>query len=264
MKKRHIFPLWSFGAEGSDPDIKDLSDWVGARRIFPCDLVSYKVEHSLGEQAVVDVPCYGGRYYRMRIVSSLQGVSEGVLCGEPALDLGMLLQDAKNALKRNKMVRICLPAPLSLRIEDGYYGDYDDFTSTLSALYRKMMRELRDAGIRGCVIIGEQFSSIELEELVSGKSFFFSPTSTPRVLSEILEVQEAVAVPAVRLGDLLGLLNEYDVRKVAVLDAGPEDFEKALRAFDPENLAAGGYATENKQDYWTELKKRAYIDIDYF
>jgi len=264
MKKRQNFPLWSFGAEVTEPKITDLLDWVSGRRIFPCDLVTYKVEHSLGEQADVDKPCYGGQYYRMRIATSLEDVSDGFLRGEAALDVRMLLQDAKNALKMNKQVRACLPSPLSLAIEDGYYGDSEDFTGALCSLYRKVMRELRDAGIRGCVIIGEQFSSIELEELAGGKSFFFSPTSTSRVLSAVLEVQDAVALPAMRLTHLFELMNEYDVRKAALLDAGPQDFEKALRVFDPENLVAGGYATENDRDYWTELKNSAYVDIEYF
>ncbi len=264
MKKRQIFPLWSFGAEVSDPELKDLSDWVRGRRIFPCDLVTYKVEHSLGKQAEVDMPCYGGLDYRMRIVSSLEDVRGGFLRGEPALDFGMLLQDAKSAVKVNKQVRVCLPSPLSLGIEDGYYGDSDDFTGALSLLYRKIMRELRDVGIRECVIIGERFSSIELEELVSGKTFFFSPTSTSTALCAILEVQDAVAVPALRLVHLLELLNEYDVSTAALIDAGPRDFEIALHAFDPEHLLAGGYATGTNQDYWTDLKKRAYVAIEYF
>jgi hypothetical protein len=264
MKKRQIFPLWSFGAEVSDPELKDLSDWVRGRRIFPCDLVTYKLEHSLAKQADVDMPCYGGLDYRMRIVSSLEGVTGGFLRGEPALDFGMLLQDAKSALKMNRQVRVCLPSPLSLGIEDGYYGDFDDFTGALAMLYRKMIRELRDAGIKKCVIIGDQFSSIELEELVSGKTFFFSPPSTSAVLCAILEVQDAVAVPALRLVHLLELLNEYDINSAALIDAGPRDFEMALRAFDPEHLLAGGYSTENKDDYWTDLRKRAYVDIEYF
>ncbi len=264
MKKRQIFPLWSFGAEVSDPELGDLSDWVRGRRIFPCDLVTYKVEHSLGKQAEVEMPCYGGLDYRMRIVLSLEEVRGGFLRGEPALDYEMLLHDAKSALKMNKRVRVCLPSPLSLGIEDGYFGDSDDFTSALSHLYRKMMRELRDAGIRECVIIGERFSSIELEELVSGKAFFFSPTSNSAALCAILEVQDEVAVPSLRLVHLLDILNEYDVSTVALIDAGPRDFERALRAFDPEDLMAGGYDTGNRQDYWTDLKKRAHVDIEYF
>jgi len=264
MKKRHIFPLRAFGAEVFDPELKDITDWLGGRRILPCDLLSYKVEHSIGEEAEVEIPCYGGFYYRKRIVPSLCEVSEGFLRGEPALDAAMILQDAKVALRMKKMVCVCLPSPLSLGIEDGYYGDHEEFTGALCLLYRKMMRELRDAGIMECVIIGERFSSIELDELVSGKTFFFSPTSMSDALCGILELQDMVAVPAVRLPHLIELLNEYDVNKAAILDAGPQDFEKALGAFDSEHLMAGGYGTGEKQDYWTELKKRAYVDIEYF
>ncbi|MBT8507166.1 hypothetical protein AZH53_01810 [Methanomicrobiaceae archaeon CYW5] len=264
MKKRQIFPLWSFGAEVPEPEITDLTEWVAARRNYPCDLGTYKVERSLVEQAEVDMPCYGGMYYRVRIISALQNVSEGFLRGEPALDYGMLLQDVISARKMHRDVRLCLPSPLSLGIEDGYYGDYDDFLGALCHLYQKLMRELRDNGIRKCIIIGERFSSIELEELISGKSFFFSPESTSRVLSSILEVQDMVAVPVQRLAHLLELVNTYEIRRAALIDACPEDFENALDAFDVEQLIAGGYSKGARRDYWNELKKKAYVEIDYF
>lgn len=264
MKKRQIFPLWSFGAEVPDPEIQVLSEWVGGRRTYPCDLATYKVEHSLGEQVEVDMPCYGGMYYGMRIISALENVSEGFLRGEPALDYGMILQDAKMSLKIRKHVRLCLPSPLSLGIEDGYYGDFDEFSGELCHLYQKLMRELRDHGIRKCVIIGERFSSIELDELTSGKSFFFSPDSTSRVLSSILEVQDMVAVPVYRLAHLFELVNTYDVRRAALLDAGPMDFERALSTFDAEQLIAGGYSNGAGTDYWNDLKKKACVDIEYF
>ncbi|WP_062398264.1 hypothetical protein [Methanogenium cariaci] len=135
-----------------------------------CDLLSFKVERSLRDQAGLDRLAYGGgMYYADRVRDSVGGIRSGFLREEPWMSPESLRDDASRAVACSKKVWAVLPSPLQLKVEDGIFHDREDYESSLCNIYCLLMREMRDAGgVYGTVIIGEQFSALE-RELLPGR-----------------------------------------------------------------------------------------------
>ncbi|KQC05656.1 MAG: hypothetical protein APR53_06895 [Methanoculleus sp. SDB] len=258
MKKRLNFETRAFGAEEDVPSISELADWTGKQHGTDADLISFLLERSLAVQEAVTTACAGGCYYGDRWLGSILGLRDRVLTAEPDIDASWVIKDARRIHALRQHAWCALPGPSSLGIEDRHFGDTADFYDALCHVFARLMREMRDSGVAGHVLIGDGFTSIELEDLAGKKVFFFAPGGTGRTIERILEVQDSVAVPARFLPQLLHLMGEYDVRRVALIDAGPEDYAAATGHFDPENIYAGGYCTGGCAAYWKEMGERAW------
>jgi hypothetical protein len=259
MKKRRILPVRSLGAEEPDPTISELAPWTRRQRGVTADLISYKLERSLSLQDNIEFPAAGGIYYGARILECVIGQEERVLTAEPGADAIRMIEDARRMKRFRKRTWCSLPAPSMLGLRDGYFDDSEEFEAALCEVYRRLMREMRDAGVQGHILISGKIPATEADELPGNKTFFFSPESTASIIAEILEVQDEIAIPASRLPALIDLLDEYDVRRLILVDAGPTDFALAGEHFDPEDLCAGGYCRSSGKRYWQDRKEAAYL-----
>lgn len=259
MKKRRNLPVWSFGGEEPDPDLATLASWVGRQKEVACDLLSFKVETSLADQKGLDRLAYGGMFYADRLRDSLGGIRSGFLREEPWIRAETLRDDASRAVAFSRKVWAVLPSPMHLKIEDGVFDEREEYEGALCGMYRLLMREIRDAGVYGTIIIGEQFSAIERELLPGRRVFLHSLSGSSRAVSGILEVQSSLSLPAGRLSVLPDLLDEYEIRSLSVIDGSEKEFSGLLSYFDAENLIAGGYSPAGGKKYWEGVSAHAFV-----
>jgi hypothetical protein len=252
-------PVRSYGSEVPKPEARDLAGWIEKRKGIGGDLTSYLLEESLAPQDGVDFPCIGGRIYRARVMESIDGLEGGALVREPSAETALVEEDARWGASARKGLLFSLPAPHLLAVRDGYYLDREEFCEGLSATYRQILRAMRDAGAGGHVLLGDTVHEDEMEHLAGPRTSFFFPGLTGEDLPRFLEFQDAVAVPRDLLGDALGLLDEYELRHLTVLDGRGEDLTAALELLDPDQVSLGGYCPEDCMKYWKGLVERAVI-----
>ncbi|MDE4909080.1 hypothetical protein L0665_10715 [Methanogenium marinum] len=259
MNKRRNLPVWSFGGEEPDPDVPILAAWTGRQKGGVCDLLSFKVESSLKDQVGLDRLAYGGMYYGDRICDSIGGVRSGFLREEPWLRSEYLLDDASRAVSLSRKVWAVLPSPLHLKIEDVVFHDREEYEDALCSIYKSLMREMRDAGVYGTIIVGDQFSSLERELLPGRRVFLHSLSGSTRAISKILEVQNTLSLSAHRLSVIPDLINEYEIRALTVIDGTEKDFTGLISYFDPEDLTAGGLSSGGGKKYWDDVSSHAFV-----
>jgi hypothetical protein len=249
----------SYGSEVPEPQAPDLAGWIGKRKGIGGDLTSYLLEESLDPQEGVDFPCAGGRIYRARVLESIGGLEGDALAREPSAETGLVEEDARWGASRRKGLLFSLPAPSLLGIRDGHYHDREEFCEGLAGCYRQILRAMRDAGAGGHVLLGERVHGDEMERLAGPRTHFFFPEITAGDLPLLLEFQDAVAVPGNLLGEALGLLDEFDLRHLTVVDGKGADLLAALEHLDPDQVSLGGYCREGCEQYWKGLVERAVI-----
>jgi hypothetical protein len=260
MAKRLKIPTRSMGAEGENPDIQGLAAWISERRGIPGDLTTYLLEQSLLPQRDIDLPCAGGAFYRTRWLACIEGITEGVIARELDSAPAEVIEDAARITSLRKGAWAAIPAPSLLGITDRYYDDPDEVYLGLTRVYTRLMREMRDAGVRGHVLIaGEGLNAIELERLSGYLSFFYLQDPGKEQLSLLLEHQQQVALPPALLPRLLRLREEYDVQKVILMDPEQGDLEAATEQFDQGEIVSGGYCRGDCETYWSALSERAYV-----
>ena len=259
MKKKISCVVRSIGSEPGEPEAADVAAWISEHRGEEVDLISYALDRTLAAQDEVENRCAGGLFYGNRILESLVGVKAGMLRREPDIDLKTIRQDAERIRRAGKWNWCALPSLSSLDLEDEYFYDREEFVAALSEIYRKIMREMRDAGVQGHVIIGDRFGELEREELASRKVLLASPSWDSSANCGILSVQHTLVLPATHLARLELLLENYEVRSVCLLDGGPKEFTAAGAWFDPQDIVAGGYAQGSDPAYWKDIIAKAYL-----
>jgi len=123
------------------------------------------------------------------------------------------------------------------------------------------MREMRDAGVYGTIIVGDQFSSIERELLPGRRVLLHSLSGNTKAIAGILEVQSSLSLPAHRLSVIPDLIDEYEIRSLTVIDGKESDFSGLLRYFDVENLTAGGLSSGGGKKYWEYVSSHACVFV---
>ena len=265
-------PVRSFGSEVAEPSVEELAGWVRERKGEAGDLTSFLLEKSLDPQEGVDRPCAGGRIYRARMREAFEGLDGDTLMAEPGVNTTFVEGDARWAASRAAGTWFAIPCPHLLGLKDGFSHDRGEFCEAVCGCYRQIMRAMRDAGAGGHVLIGEVVREDELEHLAGPRAFFFSPDLAKEDLSTLLEAQSSAAVPPALIPAVLGLLDEYDVRSVSILDGEREDLLAALEQLDPDQVTLGGYCGEGRRgreekgeeekgcgEYWKALVERAVI-----
>jgi hypothetical protein len=259
MVRRVKIPVRSMGSEVEDPNVETLASWIAIHRGTEADLITYKLEESYRSQQVVEHPAAGGCFYGSRILQALEGCSEGQLREEPAVRSSLLLEDGVYLALHRKGIWGSLPAPQLLEVNDAYFRNPEEFEAALCLCYQEILRTQRDAGMGGHILLSRDLREEELDRLSGPKVFFYLFQPNAESLGSLLEHQRDVAISPPHLPMIVDLMEEYEVRRLILLDPKEEDLTTALQYIDREMLMAGGYCTSECSTYWNTLAERAYV-----
>jgi len=261
MAKLVPLPTRAFGAEPGIPDVTALAGWIAEHRGMAADLTGCMLDLSLAPQleAGITAPCVGGLFCRDRVVGSLVGLNEkrDTITGEIDSEGTVLVADAAMLAAQKKKVWCALPAPSEMGLTDAYYHDEDEREDAVAAVYRKIMRNMRDAGIGGHILIAEKAVPCDIAALARKNVFFFVPSASEEDLETLLESQKEVAVGSSLAGVLSSFTDEYEVNRITLVDPDEEAIQSALSSFDPDQIVVGGYCTIACDTYWKHLAKSA-------
>lgn len=261
MAKIVPLPTRAFGAEPGVPDIAALARWIADHRGTAADLLAYRLDTSLAPQLAAGItsPCAGGLFCRDRVLGQLTGLNkkQDTATGEIDMEGTALAEDAAMLAAQKKKIWCALPAPHALGITDAYYEDEEEWEDALARAYQRIMRDMRDAGIGGHVLVCKQADEQEIAALARQNVFFFVPGATKTDLGTLMEYQRVVAVNPTHLDDTFDLANEYDLHQLIVMDPDEDAIRCALSHLDPDQVVAGGYCTDECATYWEKLVKSA-------
>ncbi len=259
MVKRLKLATRALGAEPGMPDVPALATWISGHRGTAADLITYQLDQSLSPQIPAGIlsTCAGGRFYRDRILAGLAGVEEGEATAEISLDPVEITEDAALIVSLKKGAWCALPSPHLLGITDLFYDDEEEWNDALAGIYRSLMRSMRDRGIGGHVLMCDTIRESEIAPLVRQNVFFYPAEPDRDDLACLLEHQRQVAVRKDQLDTLLDLTEEYDLRKIIIVDPDAKSIMRALSCLDPDQVVAGGYCTGLCGEYWRKLVSSA-------
>jgi hypothetical protein len=255
MAKLHKLTTRAFGAEPGTPDVARLSAWIAEHRGTMADLTTFRLSRSFGPQleAGIGHPCAGGKFCADRIRSSLYGVAGTRVFEEITVHTEALIEDAAGIVVQKRNSWCALPAPHLLGLTDSYYCDDEEWSDALTDAYGTIMRAMRDIGIAGHVLIADTADAMEIVALAGQKVFFFQPDADRSNLERLLEHQRQIAVRPKQLETVFDLMNEYDLRKIFIVDADNEAINRALSRLDPDQVSVGGYCRDENGEYWKNL-----------
>lgn len=255
MAKLHKLTTRAFGAEPGIPDVSRLSAWIAENRGTTADITTYRLYQSLIPQLEAEVghPCAGGKFCADRIRSSLFGVKERRVVDEIAVNPEALIEDAAGIVVQKRTSWCALPAPHVLGLTDGYYCDDEEWSDALTDAYGTIMRTMRDIGVAGHVLIADTSEEMEIAALAAQKIFFFQPEADRRSLECLMEYQRQIAVRPKQMEIVFDLTNEYDLRKIIIVDPDAESIRLALSHLDPDQVSVGGYCLDENAEYWKTL-----------
>lgn len=261
MGKRLSFPTRSFGSDLLPSDPVMISRWISDRRGREGDLTSFLLEQGilLQTKAGIFLPCGGGMHYRDRWKGAFTGLTGQAITGELGLFHEDIIRDAEDLAHIREDVWMSVPAPHLLAFEDRYYGDGEDAYQAVFTAYKTLMRDQRDAGIRGHVLLCETVHQEDLESLAGKKSFFFPHTLNRKTLGILLEYQQTVALDPEQLPLINDLMGEYEVHSIVLLDPDEQDLRRALLIRDPDQIICGGYCRSSCEEYWKNLVEKSSI-----
>ena len=255
MAKLHKLTTRAFGAEPGIPDVVKLTEWIAEYRGTMADLTTYQLYQSLAPQLASGIghPCAGGKFCADRIRASLLGVVERCATAEIAVHTDALIEDAAGIVVQKRNSWCALPAPHVLGLIDGYYHDDEEWSDAITEAYGSLMRAMRDIGIAGHVLIGDKAEEPEMVALAGQKVFFFQPDADRKSLECLMEHQRQIAVRPKQLETVFALTDEYDLRKIFIVDADAAAITLALLHLDPDQVSVGGYCTDDSGEYWKTL-----------
>ena len=255
MVKRLKLTTRAFGAEPGVPDVADLAQWVAEHRGMTADITTYQLFQSFAPQlsAGISRPCAGGKFCADRIRTSLLGVTRGRATDEIAVLTEALIEDAAGIVVQKRNSWCALPAPDELGLIDCYYHDDEEWSDAITGAYSTLMRAMRDTGIAGHVLIGERANEMEIAALAGQKVFFFQPDADRKGFESLMEHQRQIAVRPKQLESVFDLTDEYDLRKIIIVDADAAAIALALSHLDPDQVSVGGYCLDPNGEYWMNL-----------
>ncbi|HVP93988.1 MAG TPA: hypothetical protein VMS89_02330 [Methanoregulaceae archaeon] len=256
MKKTIKFQTVSLGSDLSGESDRDaIKEWIRERHHKGGDILLFHLLHliSIQKTAGVDALCAGGVFYRDRIMGCLKGVRDAIITGELDIDPEPVLSDMMELLNAGYRFRMAIPAPHGFELEDMYYGDAEEVSSALLSRYRRFLREMRDAGVSGHILIYKEPVVEEFELMAGKKVFFFNPVHTGPDLELLLEYQDTIAISPGGLDLIIGMTEEYKVNNLILLDPAEETVTRALRYWDPGQISVGGYYQGQPDGYWETI-----------
>ncbi len=254
MAKRHLLPTLSFGADPALPGVAGLAGWVAENRGKAADIITYLLEASQSPQiaAGIGTPCAGGRFYADRLREVIVCSGDGADCGIHT-ETAAVRRDAEEVASGKKESWFAMPAPHLAGFAPDRRRNVEEWNAAIAEAYRTVMREMRDGGIAGNVLIADRMLHHELASLARRKVFFFAPSPSRKDLETLLEFQQRPAVPGDRLEIVFDLMNEYEVAGIVLMDPDPAAIRRALTRFDPDQITIGGYCVKDCDGYWKDL-----------
>jgi hypothetical protein len=255
MARLHKLTTRAFGAEPGIPDVAQLSEWIAEHRGTTADITTYRLYQSLAPQLAAGIghPCAGGMFCADRIRTSLLGVVGRRATDEIAVHTEAIIEDAAGIVVQKRNSWCALPAPHVLGLIDGYYCDDEEWSDAITGAYGSLMRAMRDIGIAGHVLICDKADEMEIVALAALKVFFFQPDTDRESLERLMEHQRQIAVRPKQLETVFDLMNEYDLRKIFIVDANAEAITLTLSHLDPDQVSIGGYCLDGCGEYWKNL-----------
>jgi hypothetical protein len=255
MRKKLSFRTVSLGTEPTIPEEDVLARWIRENRGRNADLITFLLEEGLIPQIVAEIGdiCTGGRFYGNRWLECLTGIEERRVVGELGYLSVPVMNDALDVGTLARGARVALPAPHLLALKDSYFGDELEMQDALSVQYRNLMRTMRDSGIAGHVLHCDRIIEHEVEMLAGKKVFFYPEKPDSAGLATLLEYQQTLAVTPEDIPLVEGLIEEYEINRIILLDPGPEELSALLTIRDPDQIATGGYCTSGCNIYWKRL-----------
>jgi len=263
MAKKLIFPIRSFGSDAPATEVAELSTWAGSRSGKGGDLLLFRLEKSLVPQidSGIGMTCAGGPFYEERILECTRGVQEGLITAELWLDPGLVRGDGKSLRTLSPGTWCAIPAPSLLNLRNQYYSDDEDALHALCSHYQGIMREMRDQGIAGHVLLADRADVEEIERLSGRKTFFYLTNNDEDSLSILLENQRDVAVRSGDLDLIAGLSDKFRIGTVALCDPDPGSLKRLMEWRDRDQVMVGGYCREKCQEYWKSLVGSAILTL---
>jgi hypothetical protein len=263
MAKKLIFQTISLGSEPITPEAGQLTEWVSAQRGRQADITSFLLEKGLfpQQEASVDLPCAGGKFYQERWRESISGQENGYITGELGIRTDYVVEDTVRIREISGISRGALPAPHRLGFNDRYYGDEEEAVAALYHQYKHLFRAMRDAGIVGHVLHCTEAVPGELEALAGKKVFFYLESPDVESMATLLEHQKVLAVRKDDFPLLVGHSEEYEINQVLIIDPDADALREALRSFDPDYIQVGGYCTGDNPGYWKSLVDSAILSL---
>ena len=257
MVKKIRFPTISIGSEPDQPDLGELAGFVRSHRGSEGDLITFYLVRSLSAQtgSGISSPCGGGLFYMPRLEASILCTPDGF-----HHDSSEIAADAEIMFLTAGPVKAALPAPHLVPgspdpDDEERYADYCDE-------YACLLRDMRDTGITGHFLHAQRVFPIEIERLASRKNSFIIPDGGEEVQRELLEFQHTITLTNSRLPLLDGIIDQYDVRGVTIINPDRDGFRIAMQYFDIDQISAGGYGTGQESDYWKKCAETSTITIN--
>jgi len=262
MSKKIKFQVKSLGSE-PDPhlDKEELVSWIQSRTGRGGDLVRFWFQKPLiyQREAEVDLPCAGGIFYRERLLECFAGIGNGAIIGELGLNPGLVKTDIEEVVKKTEPLWVAMPSPGQLGITDDYYGDPEEASRNTYFWFRRLMREIRDSGADGHVLICNHVVEEELEALSGKKILFYLLNPDQEGLEMLLEYQRTIAVPGPAIDLVVSLKEEYPVDNLVIVDPTNAGLEKALNHWENNQVKVGGYCLNNCPEYWENIVESAFF-----
>jgi len=262
MAKRQDLATRGFGGEPGIPEVAELASWIALHRGSSADLTSFLLDASLAPQveARITHPCAGGMFMQNRFLESLSGVKDTQVIEEIGVRIDPFSEDAARVVVQNRNAWCALPAPDVLGITDRYYKDKDEWTEAISGVYRTVLREMRDAGVSGHVLICDSVDNEVVRMLARRNVFFFHLEPDRTSLEILLEFQKKVAVTNDQVAKVIDLAGEYDIRQIIILEPDSSAITLALSHLEPDQVIGGGYCIGNGMEYWKNLVKNSFFE----
>ncbi len=260
MSKKIKFRTKSLGSEpGPALNKEDLVSWIQSRAGLGGDLARYRFQKPLiyQREVNVDIPCAGGIFYRDRLLECLAGIDNGKITGELGLNPGLMKTDICEVVRKTDPLWVAMPGTDRLALTDGYYGDPEEAARNLFFWYRRMMREMRDSGADGHILICDHTTEEELEALCGRRIIFFLQDPDCKSLEMLLEHQRTIAVQVTAIDLVVSLKEEYPVDNLILVDPTTTGLEKTLAHWEKDHIYVGGYCQENCQEYWKNIVNTA-------
>jgi len=255
---QYIHKTIAYGGEPDTPDISAISTFLREKKEYTTrcfDLISYQLATQIlaEKEAGIEVLGSGGLFVKPRLDEALHYDEEWHL-----VDPIWCMHDAELIFQLSKYSNYCIPAPNILSPETD-----DDSFDSLCEQYRALMREMRDVGVQGHVLIATHVDEIICEELTGRRiSLFLTRDSKKEDIECLLEYQRTIALYDSSM--LESLLDQYSIATVVLMDPTIRDLEIATDLMDREKIWIGGYNDREKKDenrpeqaFWNEVAKRA-------